>query len=79
MSDLFPMYARLRGTLAAEQPTTPVSPCRHPRSQRRIERTSAFVPGTARYSGYVAEVTTTIHCDGCDTVIGSETHRERRR
>lgn len=34
---------------------------------------------SARYSHYRVAVTTTVHCDGCNTVIGSETHQERRR
>lgn len=72
MSDLHPMYARLRGTLAGDQPPAAVS-CRHPRRQRRIVVEEQPVRAS------LVRVTTEIHCDGCNTVVGSETHTERRR
>lgn len=78
MSDLTAMYAGLRGKLTAPPPRD-LAVCPHPRREQRIERTEAPVPGSARYAGYLVSVTTEVHCDACDTVIGTETHTERRR
>lgn len=77
MSDLTALYAGLRGAITQTGPVDP-KPCTHPRRQQRIERTSEPVPGSTRYSHYLVRVTTEIHCDGCNTIVGHETHQERR-
>ncbi|GAS94395.1 7-keto-8-aminopelargonate synthetase-like enzyme [Mycolicibacterium canariasense] len=76
MSDLIPMYARLRGTLADQQPAA-AAPCRHPRPQQRIERTEEDIRGGNTTA--IVRVTTEIHCNACGAIVGRETHNERRR
>lgn len=76
MSDLTAMYAGLRGSITKTGPVDP-KPCTHPRRDRRIEVTEEYVRAVHR--ARIVRVTTEIHCDGCGTMLGSETHQERRR
>lgn len=74
MSDLMPMYARLRTTVTGAEPK-PAVPCPHRRRDELTSETHRDDPNDPR----LVIVTTEIRCGSCNQITGRAQRREVNR